>query len=217
MNKLARLSILVDNTSWILPYAEKLKKNFINMGLSCQLIRNENDIPYGDVCFLLGCTRIVSSRALLRNQLNLVVHESKLPSGKGFAPMAWQILEGKNKIIFSLIEAHNSVDSGDIWLQSALELKGTELCDEWRDLQGKKTIDLCLSFIEQFDSLNPVKQIGDESFFQRRTPKDSELDTSKSIDELFPLLRVVDNFRYPAFFYKNGVRYEIKIEKCNEE
>lgn len=213
MEKIRRTSILVDNDSWILPYAKKLIADIENLNLSCSLVRNENDIPPGDVCFFLGCTKIVSDSALNLNSLNLVVHESDLPKGKGFSPMAWQILDNKKEIIFTLLEASSNFDSGRIWLQSNLQLDGHELCDEWRDLQGKKTQEICLSFLKEYENLTPKEQIGTESFFRRRTSKDSEIDTRKSINELFPILRVVDNERYPAYFVKDGVKYKIKIEK----
>jgi methionyl-tRNA formyltransferase len=48
--------------------------------------------------------------------LNLVVHESDLPVGKGFAPIQWQLLEENNEIIISFLQAHGLVDSGDILL-----------------------------------------------------------------------------------------------------
>ena len=35
------------------------------------------------------------------NKNNIVVHASDLPKGRGFSPMSWQILEGKNKIKLS--------------------------------------------------------------------------------------------------------------------
>ncbi len=41
--------------------------------------------------FFLGCSKIAGPDVLNRNKYNLVVHESALPKGKGFAPVAWQI------------------------------------------------------------------------------------------------------------------------------
>ena len=107
------ISILVDNDSWILPFAQQLECD-LSDNYQCQLIRNANDIPHGDICFFLGCTHIVSKEILARNRYNLVVHESNLPQGKGFAPMSWQILAGKKIITISLIEANDEVDSGNI-------------------------------------------------------------------------------------------------------
>ena len=62
-------------------------------------------------------------------------------------------------------------------------------------------------------SNNAITQNGDETIYQKRTPKDSELDINKSLYEQFNLLRVVDNESYPAFFTINGHKFFLKIKK----
>jgi len=206
-----RITILVDNNSWILPYAEQLQQTLVKLNYQCVLVRSANDIPKGDVCFLLGCTKIVPKNILLYNQYNMVIHESNLPQGKGFAPIAWQILEGKKVIPVCLIEANYSVDSGDIWLKEYIELVGDELSHQWRIKQGEISIQLAIKFIINFHELKPQVQLGKSTNYPRRTPKDSELDINKTLAEQFDLLRVVDNHLYPAFFNHLGVRYKIKV------
>lgn len=206
------ISVLVDNDSWILPYAEKLVL-MLSQDYDCNLLRSALDIPHGDICFLLGCVNIVSKEILSRNQFNLVVHESDLPQGKGFAPMSWQILEGKNEIPICLVEATDKVDSGQVWLRDTLSLNGSELHDEWRDIQGKASIKLAQDFLKNFDKLTPNTQKGEISFYAKRTPKDSELATEKSLIEQFNLLRIVSNKDYPAYFVKDGVKYKIEITR----
>ena len=213
MKTIKKVTILVDNDSWILPYANALVRDINELNIAVQLVRHEKDISPGDISFLLGCTKIISVESLNKNRHNLVVHESALPKGKGFAPMAWQIMDNQQSITFSLIEAAEKYDSGDIWLQEPLTLTGYELCDEWRKQQGIKTVKLCLAFITNYKNLKPKKQVGKGSTYKRRTLKDSELNTSASIKELFPLLRTVDNERYPAYFYIDDVRYTLKIER----
>ena len=207
------ISVLVDNESWILPFATSLVNNINMLGYSAELFRHQQNIVSGQACFLLGCTKIVSKEILKKNKHNLVVHESALPNGKGFAPMTWQILEGKNNIPVCLLEASSEVDSGDIWLMDEIELNGAELCDEWRFLQGKKTVQMCLDFILNYDDLKPVPQSGTGSFYEKRLPKDSEIDIHKTIAEQFKLLQIVDNDKYPAFFYIKNKRYNILISK----
>lgn len=80
-----------------------------------------------DIVFILGYTKILNSEFLQCNRLNLVIHESALPRGKGFAPTQWQILEGKNHIPVCLCEAIEKVDAGDIFLRGTTELNGLEL------------------------------------------------------------------------------------------
>lgn len=44
--------------------------------------------------------------------------------------------------------------------------------------------------------------MGKESFYPKRSPKDSELDINKSLNEQFNLLRIASNEDFPAFFTK---------------
>lgn len=209
-----RITILVDNESWILPFCERLLLTLEKLGYEVHLARSVEEVVPGWINFLLGCTRIVNEATLNKNKHNLVVHESDLPKGKGFAPMAWQILNGKDKIPVCLVEAATDVDSGFIWLKDQIVLSGDELCEDWRQLQGDKTIELCLRFVSEYYLLNPIKQLGESTYYSRRRPADSEINPDKSIREQMNLLRIVDNVRYPGFFYINGIKYEIHIKKA---
>lgn len=85
-----------------------------------------NDLRAGDFCFYLSCSQIVPPHVLGRFRNNLVVHESDLPQGKGWSPLTWQILEGKNRIPVILFEATEKVDSGPIYAQEWLEFEGAK-------------------------------------------------------------------------------------------
>ena len=80
-------------------------------------------------------------------------------------------------------------------------------------MQGEKTIELCLKFVQEYKTIKPLKQEGESTFYNKRTPKDSELDINKTIKEQFNLLRTVNNEKYPAFFEINGEKYILKILK----
>lgn len=208
------ITILVDNESWILPYAKKLETELELMGIDAKLVRCAQEIRDGWVCFFLGCVRLVKDEYLRRNKHNLVVHESDLPKGRGFAPMTWQILEGKNSIPICLLEASvGEPDAGDIWLRDVIELNGSELLPVWRNMQGEKTLELCVRFIEKYDSLKPVKQVGEATYYARRRPCDSEIDINKPLADQLNHLRVVDNERYPAFVNFKGAVYILKIKE----
>ena len=212
MNK--KISILVDNDSWVLPYAKELMDQLRSKNYDVQILKEHHLVKKGWINFMLGCVKIASPETLSMNRYNLVVHESNLPHGKGFAPMTWQIIDGKLRIPICLIEASDKLDSGDIWLKDIIELDGTELNQKWRQKQGQKTIDLCINFVENFNNLKPVPQdqVNSPISYKRRTVEDSELDINKSIKEQFNLLRVVDNQKYPAFFIYQDVKYSLKIE-----
>ena len=171
-----------------------------------------------EIVFILGYHAIIENEYLKKHKHNVVVHESALPNGKGWAPMFWQILEGKNEIAFSMFEASNGVDDGDIYIQKTLHLSGYELNDTLREKQANFIIDMSKEFLNKYDKYKyPIKQSGSETFYNKRSSKDSELDINKTINEQFNLLRIVDNENYPAFFYKDDKKYIIKIEEAKNE
>ena len=133
--------------------------------------------------------------------------------------MTWQILEGKSEIPVTLFEAVEKVDGGPIYARDLIRLEGHELGGELRELQAAATFRLCRNFLNSYPAVITTKeeQCGQESFYDRRYLEDSELDTRKSIAELFNLLRVVDNESYPAFFDYRGSRYVFKIEKTQRD
>lgn len=209
------VQILVDNiNSWIVPYAEELVKKIEDLGMKSVLIHKHEEVIKGDILCLLSCEKVF--RRLELNTHNLVVHESDLPLGKGWSPLTWQILGGKNIIPVTLFEASEKVDSGVIYLKKYLKFNGTELLPEMKRAQGVITQELVLEFLRKFPRISPIHQYGPESYYPKRQPKDSKLDTNKSIQEQFNLLRVCDNERYPAFFYFNNNKYILKIYRDNE-
>ncbi|MCL9822321.1 formyltransferase family protein [Helicobacter colisuis] len=189
-----RVAILTSPNQWFIPYAEELRAKIPKSDLyfSHQEIKQAYEI-----IFILSYHQIIPKTFLVKNKYNLVIHASNLPKGKGWSPMFWQILEGKNEIIFSLFEADEKADNGEIYLQKILKLNGVELYEELRDKQAK----MCQT----------------ESFYPKRSPKDSELDLTKSLEEQFNLLRIVSNEEFPAFFCKEGKKFILKIYDFNEK
>ena len=168
-----------------------------------------------DFCFCLSYERLLPAETRALFQHTLVVHESDLPQGKGWSPLTWQILEGRNRIAVTLFEATDGLDSGVIYAQRRLEFQGHELVDELRTAQATATLDLCRWFVDQFPaSLDHARvQEGEETFYPRRRREDSRLDPDKTLAEQFNLLRVVDNERYPAYFEWRGRRYTLVVSE----
>ena len=213
--KYLSITIISDKDSWINQYIPKLISIFVDQGHPVSWKHNVAEIKEGNIVFYLGCGEIVAPDILSKNRHNLVVHESDLPKGKGWSPLTWQILEGKNEIPITLFEAVESIDSGPIYIQDIMYFDGTELVDELREKQAEYTIKLCSTFVSNYSSVTTKtrEQTGELSYYKKREPKDSKLDSNKTIIEQFNLLRVVDNDRYPAYFYLNGNRYIIKIQR----
>ncbi len=210
-----KITIILDNPkSFMLPHVKDLRVVIEKLGHDCSLVYSQKEIKRGDICVILSCEQKIKNEVLKLNKHNLVVHGSELPKGRGWSPLTWQILEGKNKIPMTLFEATEEIDAGDIYMQEYLKFKGHELNSEMKEAQGKKIIEMILKFLKKFPK--GKKQKGKATFYKKRGPKDSELDINKSLKDLFPLLRVVDNERYPAFFKIKGKKYKLKIEKIDK-
>ena len=128
--------------------------------------------------------------------------------------MSWQILEGASTIPLTLFEAVEALDAGPIHHQELIELQGHELAPEWQRLQAEAMIWLCTSWLKDYplSAALAKPQRGEETFYDRRRPEDSHLDSQMTLEEQFSLLRIVDNEAYPAFFEMNGRRYRLRID-----
>lgn len=208
------IQVLTDAGSWISPYVDELAQAWELAGHTVRIAHRVEQALPADFCFCLSFSRIVSAEVRKQYRHTLVVHESDLPDGRGWAPMTWQILEGKSRIPVTLIEAVDAVDAGHIYLQEWITLDGTELNPEWRALQARATQDLCVQWLQAYPAIvdRARPQMGAGSIYVRRLPADSRLDPSKTLAEQFNLLRVVDNQNYPAFFEMLGRLYQISID-----
>ncbi len=212
-----KITILIDNPrSWFVPFGEELAKALKERGHEVMSITDPKAIPEGDCVFFLSCEQIIGKELRARNKYNLVIHASALPQGKGWSPLAWQVLEGKNEIPLTMFEAVDKVDAGDVYGQARIGFQGHELIDEMRQKEGGAIVALALQFVDGYSAVVGRPQEGEETFYPRRTPKDSELDPNKSLVASFNQLRIADNDRYPAFFKHLGHTYILKISKKDE-
>lgn len=209
-----RITLLLDDPkNWFDAYKDQLASQLRAMGHTVSVVYDHVGIKPGEIAFFLNYTRLVAPEILARNEHNIVVHESKLPAGKGFAPLSWQILEGKNVINLTLFEATDKPDEGAIYLRDSIKFSGHELNADIRRSQAEKTIEMVLKYVRLCKKLKGKSPKGKASWYPRRRPENSELDINRSIREQFNLLRIVDNERYPAFFKYRGHTYILKIFK----
>ncbi len=203
---------------WLRESLSLLVETLEKAGHTVRVATTVDEMAGGDFLLLLSFWGIVPAPVLARYLHSLVVHASDLPRGRGWSPATWAILAGQRNIPICLLEAADRVDCGDIYLRDEVLLSGHELVDEWRALLAMKTAELCLRFVGGFPSILNTRetQSGEPSYHPRRGPKDSQLETNKTLAECFNLLRVVDNESYPAFFEIEGIRYLLKIEKASK-
>jgi len=217
MTRLKCTVVTNEEQNWFVPFARHLVEQLKRV-TDASLVFSHCAVYPSDIVFYLSYHSIVSDDVLALSGNNVVVHESNLPKGRGWAPLTWQVLEGHDQITLTLFEATTRVDAGPIYLQEQLSFNGTELIDEMRELVGALTISMCQNFVDNYPQVvqSATQQTGESTYYSRRIPSDSRLDPEKTITEQFNLLRVVDNECYPAFFELYGRRYLLTIEACDE-
>jgi methionyl-tRNA formyltransferase len=207
-----KIHFLASDDSWILPHVARLVKHAQAAGHDACHVEHHDNLPSGDLLFILGYLRILPDECLDLHDSNLVVHESDLPEGRGFSPMSWQILEDKREIPFCLFEAVPDVDAGPVYDRRTLHLDGTELHQEWRELQGLLTEQMVLDFINQYPTVEATPQEGEETFFERRTHEHDEIDVDQPFRKAFQKIRVCNPDDYPAWFEWEGRKYKVFVE-----
>jgi len=174
------------------------------------------DLCGGDFLFLVSCSIFIPKIVREKYKFSLVLHASDLPEGAGWSPYIWDIINGANQITVSLIEASDIIDLGDIWLKKVFYLEGHELLDEIHDKLFKCEFELIIDAIENYSFIQPKKQGAEnKTYFQKRTPKDSEINPDLPISQQFNLLRTADSDRFPSFFKFKGHTYKIIIKKVS--
>jgi methionyl-tRNA formyltransferase len=211
-----KIHFLTSDNSWILSHVARLVKHARAVGHDARHIEHHDNLPSGELLFILGYLRILPDECLDLHHSNLVVHESDLPEGRGFSPMSWQILEDKREIPFCLFEAVSEVDAGPVYDRRMLHLDGTELHREWRELQGLLTEQMVLDFINQYPNVEATPQKGEETFFERRTHENDEIDVDQSFRKAFQKIRVCNPNEYPAWFEWEGRKYKVFVEPWGE-
>ena len=207
-----KVTFLLDKkNSWFEKYF--LNYNFKLKKYKFTITKNPNNIINQDIVFPLNYTKVLSNSFLRKNKLTLIVHSSKLPRDRGFAPAQNQILKNKNKIYISLIKAEKKLDMGEIYLQEFFLLNGTELYDEIRYKQGLAIIKIINKFLTKYPNMSGKIQKSKGNFNKKRNQSDSELNINKSIKSQFNHLRINNNELWPSYFKYKNCEYIVKIYK----
>ncbi|MES2510097.1 MAG: UDP-glucuronic acid dehydrogenase [Pseudomonadota bacterium] len=183
-------------------------------GHQVDIAARKAELAGGDILFLISCHELIREDIRSLYKATLVIHASDLPLGRGWSPHIWQVLEKKQLIKVTLLEAADALDSGAIWAQDEFRLEGHETFDEINTALFAAELRLMDFAVKGFETVKPRPQDSRQSTsYPKRAPEDSRIDPLQSIAGQFDLLRVADPVRFPAFFELHGHRYLIQISK----
>jgi len=213
-----KIQILINKCSWANDYQKLIRAKLKKFCKNIKFLDNHKDLKKNyDINIIFSYFTKIPEKYLKFSKINLIPHESNLPKGKGMSPLTWQILKGKKKVFFSLIEASSEIDNGLVYYKREIKIPKDFLFDEIKKIQLDENLKLIIKFIKFYKRKNKAPkgkiQIGKSTFYKRRKPQDSEIRIQKSLLAQFNLLRTVDDKNYPAFFKIYGKKYILKISK----
>ena len=150
-----------------------------------------------DLVFFPHWNWIVSNE-IFEKYTCIVFHTAPLPFGRGGSPIQNLIKSGYIESPVSALAMSEGIDSGPIYDQIDISLKGT--LSEILSRLNHVVIELMLRLIRHLPE--PKKQIGNAHIFKRLGVKDNEIDYKSNIEEFFDSIRMLDDPSYPCAYLK---------------
>lgn len=129
-----------------------------------------------------------------------------LPKGRGRSPLNWSLIEGKKRFVIHLFLMKPGVDDGDIFDYAFFDINEY---DTIRTLYLKNFIVtrnmILRNLADLLDGkLSYYKQVGEPTYYPQRKPEDGQIDWSKSVFEIYNLIRALTHPYPGAFTFLNG-------------
>jgi methionyl-tRNA formyltransferase len=141
-----------------------------------------------------------------------------LPKYKGLNTGNYILINGESESGVTVHFMDEGIDTGDIILQKSYKLSvfdtAKSLARKSRDFEPDVVLDALVQLKEGTYSTNKQEKI--EENYKDRTPEDSEIDPTKSISEQYDLIRACHPNKYPAFFYVDGEKVLIKLDRAEK-
>lgn len=167
----------------------------------------------------IGFPYLIDESTLEKFQFAINIHPSLLPKYRGPTSGAY-VLINKEKITGSTVHfMSGKMDQGNIIVQSEVVISRF---DSIRSLQKKvyklepELLKRSIHLIKSGYKGKTQNEDYSSEYIKKRTPEDSELDSRKTLIELYDFIRACDPDDYPAFFYVDGQKICLKIWRPNK-
>ena len=163
-----------------------------------------------DLGLVHGWQRIIPKKILNRFRYGVYgFHGSPkyLPFGKGRSPMNWSLIQNYKQIYNHLFRYNSKPDDGGVYSITKFEINRYDTIES---LLIKSMITAIRDFsklIKDYKNnnikLNPQSDL-EETFFEKRVPKDGKINLSNDTQDIYNLIRGVTKPFPGAFLYKNN-------------
>lgn len=159
-----------------------------------------------DLIVVVAYGKILPSEILKIPRFGCInVHGSLLPKYRGAAPIQWALINGESKTGITTMKMDENLDTGDILLQSEVEINSETNFDDLHDQLKRIGAECLKETIENLHDLSPRKQIESEvSYSSMITKEIQKIIWNNSAWEIHNLIRALaprpgatTSFRYP--------------------
>jgi methionyl-tRNA formyltransferase len=183
-----------------------------------EVVHNVVDLEGRETLVALSYPTRVGDEVLSSFSEAYVIHASDLPRGRGWSPANWAMEALDTEITVTLLTMHSMVDRGEIIDQEVISAPIHFL---WSDLEplliNAQVTLLARRLGGETIGLQGTAQSGQASYLPRRSPRDSEIDPSLSIESQWGKFRASDERRFPNYFFLHGHKYEIRLTRLGSD
>ena len=183
-----------------------------------EIFKALKDIDF-DLLISCGFPYILDESVINLAKLAINVHPTLLPKYRGYRSAPYIIMNGEDKSGITIHLLTKEMDKGDIILQESFDVSKFDTTRSLFIKAQEFEVDILFKAIQIIKKGNIKYTVQDESkaseYNYIRTPKDSEIDPNKSLNDLYNYIRACDSDDYPAFFYIKNEKVYIKLWRDN--
>lgn len=166
-----------------------------------------------DLCLCGGWSQIIEPRVLnIPDRGFLGFHSSRLPEGRGGAPVNWSLIDGADEVWISLFHYEAGVDAGDVITQGSVPVTHRDDVATVFDALANKACQLLCSVRQplETDSVTADPQaVSNATYRPRRQPQDGLIDWGRDPDQQYDWVRAQTDPYPGAYTFYNGERLTV--------
>jgi methionyl-tRNA formyltransferase len=166
-----------------------------------------------DVCLCGGWSQIIEEEILnIPDQGFLGFHSSRLPEGRGGAPVNWSIIDGVDDVWISLFYYTAEVDAGDILAQSSVPVEHRDDVATVFDALANGACSLLSSVREELETGNvdaKSQSLIDATYRPRRQPQDGLIDWNRDPESQYDWIRAQTEPYPGAYTFYSGEKLTV--------
>jgi len=207
--------VIAYNRPWCRDLPDKLEKktgkNFFSIDNKKDLNRDHLNSINPEHIFFPHWSYIIPEE--IYGNFNCVIfHMTDLPYGRGGSPLQNLIVREHRETMISSIQCVKEIDAGPVYLKKPLSLNGSA---EEIFIRANHIIEKMIVEIIKINP-QPLPQTGEITKFRRRKPEDGDWSGSKTLDEVFDYIRMLDAEGYPPAFIKVG-NFKIEFSRASKK